>query len=705
SLPMCLGIALASGAPLFAGVIAGSVGGILVSYLGRSHLGISGPAASLIVIVFPAVQQLGYEAFLLSVVVAGVLQLIMSKLGAGMIAYYFPTAVINGMLSGIGLIIFLKQIPHALGYDRDYEGDFAFFQSDDYTTLTELFHMVGYISPGAIAISTVSLVILLLWKLPIVKDTRFSQWLPGGVAAVLVGIGLNQIFIRYLPAYALSGNHLVALSVVAGVEDLAMLFRLPDFSQLDNLSVYVTALTLAVVASIQTLLSAEAIDKLAPGRRVTPNNRDLKAQGFGNICSGLLGGLPLSQLIVRSSVNIQAGAKSRVSGMVNGVLLLGAALVVPGLLNRIPLASLAAVLLVVGYRLINPGQFRAMYRTGIYHFIPFVSTVIGMIFTNLLTGIAIGMAIALFFILLENLKVGFYLHEERKANKTIITLSENVSFLNKANILQLLDRMPAQSEVVIDATGSKYIDYDVYEIIKHFETEAARRDITLTIENLRGYGILEPVRNVLPQTRESQQSITPAMVLQLLKDGNQRFMNNLRSNRNMLEQVNETVEGQFPIAIILSCIDSRTSAELIFDQGLGDVFSVRVAGNIVNDDILGSMEFACKLAGTKLVVVLGHSHCGAVKGVCAGAELDHLTGLLNKIKPALDSVNRGHLAKISASDASLVEKVAERNVELMVRQIEEHSPILRGMAEGGEIGIVGGMYDIETGRVTFYDDV
>lgn len=704
TLPLCLGIALASGAPLFSGIIAGVIGGSLVAYLSHSQLGISGPAAGLALIVVSAIQDLGFETFLLTVVLAGVMQVLMGRLGAGMVGYYFPSAVISGMLSGIGLIIFLKQIPHTVGYDRDFEGDISFFQSDEFTTLSELLHMLDFISPGAIIISFLSLAILLTWELPCVKRTRFRQWLPGALLAAIAGTAVNQVFIRYYPELALGGNHLVSLPVINNVNDLSKFVIFPDFAQITNPSVYVTAFTLAVVATLQTLLSIEATDKLDPYKRITPNNRELKAQGIGNICSGLLGGLPITQVIVRSSVNIQAGAKTKASSMIHALLLLSAALLIPELLNLIPLSSLAAILLIVGYRLINPGQFKAMYDTGSYHFIPFLATVLGLVFTDMLTGIGIGMSIALFFILMENLKVGFYLHEEHKANRTIITLSENVSFLNKANLLQLLTHLPEQSEVVIDATGSKYIDYDVYEIIQHFKAEAKRKNINLIIENLRGYGILKPVQRVLPHTRESQQSLTPTSVLQLLVEGNKRFMYNLRSHRNMLEQVNETVEGQFPIAIILSCIDSRTSAELIFDQGLGDIFSVRVAGNIVNDDILGSMEFACKLAGTKLIVVLGHSHCGAIKGACAGVHLDHLTGLLSKIQPALDSVKQGRLAKISRVDSELVEKVAELNVELMVEQIKDQSPVLGKMLNDGEIGIVGGMYDIENGQVSFYEE-
>ncbi|PKM38372.1 MAG: carbonic anhydrase [Gammaproteobacteria bacterium HGW-Gammaproteobacteria-10] len=703
AVPLSLGIALASGAPLFSGLIAGIIGGLVVSCLSGSSLGVSGPAAGIAIIAHAAIQSLGFEAFLLSVVIAGVLQVIMGRIGAGIVGYYFPSAVISGMLTGIGIIIFLKQIPHAFGYDVDYEGDISFTQSDQFTTASELIHMIDFISPGAVIISLASLAILLLWESSFIKRYRFTQWIHGALAAVLTGVAFNQLLLGWFPELALSGNHLVSLPKVDRAIELIAYLTLPDFSQITNPSIYKTGFTLAMVASLETLLCVKAVDKLDPYKGVTPNNRELKAQGIGNICSGLLGGIPIAQVIVRSSANILSGGRSKASAFIHGALLLTAVILIPSLLNTIPLASLAAVLLVIGYQMADLRRFITMYRTGIYHFIPFAATVLGLIFTDMLTGIAIGMSFALFFILLENLKVGFYLHQEQKANKNFITLSENVSFLNKANILQLLDQLPENSEVVIDATGSKYIDFDVYEIIQNFKIEAERKNIHLVIENLRGYGVLEPLQRIHPLDKESQQSLTPENVLEILKAGNQRFVYNLKANRNLLEQVNETVDGQFPFAIILSCIDSRTSAELIFDQGLGDIFSVRVAGNIVNDDILGSMEFACKLAGSKLIVVLGHSHCGAIKGACAEAKLDHLTGLLNKIRPAVDSVKNGRLAQLSKPDDSLVEQVAERNVEIMVEQIRQQSPLLNAMANSGEIGIIGAMYNIENGKVSFFE--
>ncbi|MDO9424896.1 MAG: bifunctional SulP family inorganic anion transporter/carbonic anhydrase [Methylobacter sp.] len=702
AIPLSLGIALASGAPLFSGLIAGIISGIIVAPLSGSSLGISGPTAGLAIIVWSAIDKLGFNGFLLALVVAGIFQIIMGLSKAGVIAYYFPSSVINGMLSGMGFILFLKQIPHALGYDRDYEGDTSFFQADSYSSFSELANMLEFSSPAAMMIALISLAIVILWEQPFMKKQRFFQLFQGVLIAILVGTLINQGLQNFYPELALGGNHLVMIPVLKNTGDLLGQLHYPDFSQLNNPAVYLTALTLAVVASLKTLLSVEAVDKMDPYKRVTSTNRELIAQGIGNTCSGLIGGLPLAQVIVRSSINIQSGAKTKTSGIIYGLLLLFAVILIPVLINKIPLASLASVLLVVGYKLIRPKAFKIMYKAGMYHFIPFCVTILGMIFTDLLIGLAMGLVAAMFSILLENYKSAFYLNESHIGNKTILRLSEHISFLNKANIQQTLEQLPDYSEVVIDATRSKYIDYDVYEIIENFKIEAQRKHIKLTLENLRGFGVLEPVENARAPTYDTQQALTPAKVLALLKEGNERFVNNLKSNRNLLEQINDTRQGQFPIAIILSCMDSRTSVELIFDQGLGDVFSARVAGNVINDDILGSMEYACKLAGSKLIVVLGHSHCGAVKGACANVELDHLSGLLHKIKPAVDAVHAEESIEISASNDELVQKVADKNVQLTVEQIRSKSPLLDAMLKNGEIDIVGGMYNIETGKVEFY---
>lgn len=691
SIPMSLGIALASHAPLFSGLITGIIGGLIAAPLSSSQLAVSGTAAGLSVLVFAGIQQLGFDGFLLALVVMGAIQILLSFLRAGMIAHYFPSSVINGILTGIGLILFLKQIPHALGDDIDYEGDFSFAQSDHYSSFSELLNVVETFSMSAMFIAVMSLAILIIFELPKIKTSKYVRPYQGVLLVLLLGIISNELLLYLAPEWALNEGHLVKLPVFNDFSELLAQFHSPNFAKFNDSNVYILGFTLALVASLESLMCLEAVDKLDPYRRVSSTHRELMAQGFANMACGFIGGLPLAQVIVRSSINIQAGAKTKLAAFLQGLLMLLAVILIPNLLNKVPLATLASILLVASYKLINPSLFKTMYQAGYYHFVPFCITVLGLVFTDLLTGMLIGLAIAVFAILLENYKSVDYFREMVLDNKLIFRLSEHVSFLNKANIKYTLDNIPQGSEVVIDATRCKYMDYDVYEVIEDFKNEARLKNIKLTLENMRGYGILKPVEMVRSHTYDSQQALTPDSVLQTLKKGNERFVNNLKSNRNLLEQINDTSEGQFPIAIILSCMDSRTSVELIFDLGLGDVFSARVAGNIINNDMLGSMEYACKVAGSKLIVVLGHTHCGAIKGACAGVELNHLTGLLAKIKPAIELVGNAD-----------VEKVAEQNVLLTIQQIKTNSSVLADMIQAGEIGIIGGMYDIETGKVNFY---
>ncbi|MEN9756223.1 MAG: hypothetical protein RL755_410 [Pseudomonadota bacterium] len=703
AIPMSLGISLACGAPLYSGLIASILGGILVSPLSGSTLGISGAAAGLVVIMLSSIESLGFSAFLLTVFIAGICQIVMGITKMGSIAHYFPSAVIKGMLSGIGAIIFIKQIPHAVGYDSDYEGDLSFFQADNYSSFSELAHMLESFSPTATAIAILSLIILIIWEQPKFKNTHFFQSLHGTLIVIIVGIICNECLRAYFPDIALKDAHLVSLPIPQKLTDLLEQMNTPDFSQLTNPVIYISAITLAFVASLETLLAVEAVDRLDVYRRVTPTNRELIVQGIANMMSGLLGGLPLTQVIIRSSISIQSGAKTQAAGFVSGVLLLIAVFLIPDWLNKIPLASLASILLVTSYKLMRPRIIMKMYDAGIYHFLPFCATIVGLIFTDFLTGILIGFACALISVIVENYKSAMYFRETHIGNKIIFRLSENVSFLNKANLKQTFDHLPKDSEVIIDATRSTYLDYDVFEVIRDFKKEAPLKNIQVTLQNVRGFGVLKPVQNVKAQTYESQQALTPQQVLTILKEGNAHFMNNLKVNRNLFEQINDTQDNQFPMAIILSCMDSRTSVELIFDQGLGDVFSARVAGNIVNDDILGSMEYACSVAGSKLIVILGHTHCGAIKGACADVKLDHLTGLLEKIQPAVECVCTQHNIMQIGHNEMLIQAVSEKNVMLMVEQIKQRSSLLNNLYQLGKIDIVGGMYDIETGKVTFYE--
>jgi len=479
ALPLCLGVALAStGRPdlLFSGIIAGVVGGIVVGSLSSSPLGVSGPAAGLVVIVLSAIKTLGsFEALLLAVFLAGAIQLIAGFLNAGIIGYYFPSAVIKGMLAAIGITLILKEIPHALGYDKDFIGDFAFEQSDGHNTLTELFYAFKYHSVGAILISLVSIALLVLFERPFMKKIGLFKFLPGALFVVLTGIAINLVFKAFYPDFYMADEHLVQLPVAKSASEFISFFKFPDFSQFANPDIYIVALTLAIVASLETLLSVEATDKLDPFKRNTPTNRELKAQGIGNMVSGLLGGLPITQVIVRSSANIESGGKSKMATIVHGIILFISVVFIPALLNYIPLASLAAILLMVGYKLSKFSLYKTMYKLGWDQFIPFIVTVVAILFTDLLKGIAIGMVFAIFFILRRNYKHSYsYTTESRKEGEHItIKLSEEVTFLNKGSFQAALDKLPDNCTVVIDGSKSYNIDYDVLEIIQGFKLHGA----------------------------------------------------------------------------------------------------------------------------------------------------------------------------------------------------------------------------------------
>lgn len=488
ALPLCLGIALASGAPLFSGIISGIIGGIVVGLASGSHLGVSGPAAGLAVIVLSSIATLGgsWDAFLLAVVLAGLIQLILGFLKLGAIAYYFPSPVIKGMLTAIGLLIILKQIPHAFGYDGDFEGDTSFQQPDGQNTFSELLNMFNYITPGSIVVTIVSLFILLLWENVLMKKHKLFNLINGPLVAVFAGIILNYFYQNGWLPFSLSKNQIVQIPAASDAGEFFKQFTFPDFSQLKNPDVYVIAIVIAIVASLETLLSVEATDKLDTEKRITPTNRELKAQGIGNIVSGLIGGLPITQVVVRSSANITFGGKTKMSAIIHGLFLLVSAVTIPFLLNQIPLATLASILFVVGFKLAKPSIFKAMFKLGKVQFIPFLTTIIAILFSDLLKGIGIGMVVAIFFILRHNYKYSLSVlkMDDKDGGKYIITLGSVVSFLTKGSILEEFGRIPDQSKVIIDATRSKFIHYDVIEIINDFQIHAKTAGITLEINGI-----------------------------------------------------------------------------------------------------------------------------------------------------------------------------------------------------------------------------
>jgi MFS superfamily sulfate permease-like transporter len=500
ALPLCLGIALASGAPLFSGIIAGILGGLVIGFLSNSHVSVSGPAAGLAAIVLSSISSLGsFELFLMAVVLSGLLQLILGFLKAGSISNYFPNNVIEGMLAGIGVIIFLKQIPHAFGYDKDVEGDMAFVEKSGGNTFTTLMESLDHISLGATIITLASLFILIMWdKVPALKKIKL---LPGALVAVLAGITINEIFKASGSSLSLDSSHLVNLPVLASLSEIGSLITLPDFGGLTNKTVWTVAVTLAIVASIETLLCIEASDRMDTYKRYTSTNTELKAQGIGNILSGLIGGLPMTSVVVRTTANINSGARTKLSAIIHGVFLLVSVLTIPTLLNKIPLATLAAILFLIGYKLANPDKIKKFWNQGKFQFIPFMATLLAVVFTDLLTGVGIGLFISILFILQGNLKRAYYFRKESYHTGDVIhiDLAQEVSFLNKAAIKLTLGHLPENSTVVIDAKESEYIAHDVLDLIKEFK-EAGGPEKGIKVE-LTGF----KEKYKLENTREENQ--------------------------------------------------------------------------------------------------------------------------------------------------------------------------------------------------------
>jgi MFS superfamily sulfate permease-like transporter len=504
ALPLCLGIALGSQAPLFSGIIAGIVGGIVIGALSGSHLSVSGPAAGLTVIVAAAILKLpAYEAFLLSLVMAGVLQFFFGMLKAGVIGDYVPNSVIKGMLAAIGIILILKQFPHLVGYDKDFEGDES-FRSGEENTFTGLFNSFSYFSQGAILIGGISLLILILWEQGFMKKNRLFHYIPGPLIVVISGVGINEWLKQSYTALSLGSDHLVTLPVATSAVEFWSFIRFPDLQHINNPLVWSTAITLAIVASLEALLGIEAVDKLDTYNRVTPTNRELKAQGIGNIVSGMLGGLPLTSVIVRSSANFSAGAKSKMSAIYHGSLLLLCVVFIPTILNKIPLSALAAILIFTGYKLARISLIRDFYHKGWDQFVPFMVTIIAILLTDLLFGIIIGIIVGLFYMVRSNFRSSILVVNDQ--NRYLVRLRKDVSFLNKPIIKRKLEEIPDNSIVMIDATRAEFIDKDVIDVVNEFLQHANLKNIRVELKK----SVHNPMHMLFINPNAEQLELEPA---------------------------------------------------------------------------------------------------------------------------------------------------------------------------------------------------
>ena len=716
ALPLCLGIALASGAPLVSGIISGIVGGVFVGLISGSHTSVSGPAAGLTAIVASQIAVLGsFETFLVAVVISGVMQVVLGLLRGGFVAAFFPTSVIKGLLAAIGLILVLKQVPHMLGHDPDAEGDMSFFQADQRNTFTELLDTLFDIQPGAAVIGILSFVFLLLWERTKLKKSL----LPAPLVIVAGGILAATAFNSLGKPWQIDVSHLVQVPVFNDISGVLNSLQMPAWSKLGNPTIFSAALLIAAVASLETLLNIEAVDKLDRARRHTPPDRELIAQGIGNIISGLLGGLPMTSVIVRSSVNINAGGRTRLAALIHGLLLLFCVLLIPSLLNRIPLSCLAAILIATGLKLASPSLFKQMHSEGRSQFIPFIITVSAIFFTDLLVGTLIGLGTAIIFILRSNYRRPLRRIVEHHISGDLlhIELADQVSFLNRGVLTATLSNVPDGSQILLDARNTDYIDPDVLDLIDEYRRETApAHGITLNLVGFKDrYPIGDHVEYIDYTTRDIQCSLTPESVLDVLRKGNERFVSGNRISRDLSRQVSATAAAQFPMAVVLSCIDSRSPVELIFDLGLGDAFVIRIAGNVAKEKVLASMEFGCAVAGAKLILVMGHTSCGAIKAAVELFEsgLDpaeatgcqHLDALVSEIQKAIVPGSKPFGDWVTPEiKATFVDNVASRNVRRTLEYIRAESRTLRELEQTGKIRIVGSLYDLKTGLVDFMEE-
>lgn len=717
ALPLCLGVALASNAPLFSGILAGIVGGILVGAISKSQTSVSGPAAGLTAVVAAQIAALGsFEAFLLAVLIAGVLQIALGVIRAGAIADFVPSSVIKGLLAAIGLILILKQIPHLVGHDANPLGMMSFEEPDHENTFSELGHIFYVIHPGAAVVGAVSILILLAWD----KTKRLKQSLvPAPLVVVLAGVGLSLLLARLGGRWVIGDSHLVQVPVADSLAGFLGFLQWPDFSALANPRVFMAAVTIALVASLETLLNLEAVDKLDPQKRISPPNRELIAQGVGNLTAGLIGGLPVTSVIVRSSVNIDAGSKTKLATIVHGLLLLLCVALLPAWLNQIPLSCLAAVLIMTGLKLASPRLFKQMWREGRNQFLPFFVTVAAILLTDLLIGILIGLGFSILFILRSNLRRPLrQIIEKHMGGEVLhIELAQQVSFLNRVALSQALATVPRGGHVLIDARDTDYVDADVLDLILEYEAEVApARGIQVSLVGFKEHyeQLADRVQYADYSTREVQAGLTPDGIVQILRDGNERFRTGQPLTRDLSRQRRVTAEAQHPLAIVLSGASSRTPIEMIFDTGLGDIYCARVTGNLVSVGVLGSLEYACAVAGAKLIVVLGHANSAvmrmAVEAFLTGRRVadttrcTHLDPIVAEVQKSIDPhrVERWESLPPREQQACL-DDLYRAHVLRVIARILRESAVLRDLVEAGQLKAIGGMYDVRSGRVDFFE--
>ncbi len=698
ALPLCLGIALACGAPLVSGLISGIIGGLVVGCISQSDVSVSGPAASLTAVVLVAIQRLGsFEVFLLALMIGGLIQLLLGILRAGLIADYMPTSIIKGLLAAIGLILVFSQIPYALGVEQ--ESRIVDYSRNYVINPPEVGAFIQSLSPGAVVLSIISLLILVFWDRTFLKNIKL---LPSFLFVVILGVALNLFFKFFIPSFYLEGQHLVKIPDIDGV---ASLLTFPDFSAIGNYQVWTYALTIALIASIASLLAIEAADNLDPHKRRSPPNRELVAQGIGNTLAGLIGGVPITSVIVRSSVNIAAGAETRLSTLVHGTLLLVSVLALSTVINLIPLASLAALLLVVGYKLASIALFKEMYSKGWPQFLPFIITTIAILVTDVLIGVMIGTASSVFFLLRGNFHNPFHIESTKssKGESIRLELSNEVSFLNKPAIKRTLWNLPKNSSIIIDATFTTYVEDDVIEILHDFQDTFARENgIDVVISGLRDKYGPEPSIAITPEASTKDNVLkTPQDILDFFKEGNQRYVDgNLISRRLRNKELMDFIK-EAPLAAVINCIDMREPLNMLMNTGIGDLIPLRAAGNLVGDHLIHSTEVACRKQGAKLILLMGNSKNSFIKEAILSYRQGKDCYLKPLVDPALSSGIFNEDKIMNENIDVLVDEITSWNLSESINRIVHQNPYIADQVSKGKIGLCTAFFHRKIGNIEF----
>lgn len=699
AIPLCLGVSLAAGAPIYSGLISGIVGGILVGILSQSQLSVSGPSAAIVAIIISALSQLEhYEAVLLAIFIAGILQMVAGYKKCGFFADFLPNNVIQGMLSAIGILLIFKQIPIAFTITKNFtELKDVLIDSAEGIGFHPLMNLSFHLNSGGFFLSCMALCTLLFLEQ---SKKPFLQSLPSAIIVVILGSLLNQWFIHQKSIFAQHLPLLVNIPQYDGLSHLWFNLAKPDWSQWLNPQIYFFALLIAAVISLETLMNISATEKMDPRHQSVNKDQELWAQGIGNAIAALFGGIPLSSVIVRTSVNIQSKAKTKVSTILHGFFLLLSFCFIPHILNQIPLCILSSILIFTGYKLTRPKIYLSIYEQGMNRFLPFIVTLISIVCLNLLIGIILGLITHLFFILRSNSQARIDIIQEiyPQGMTNRLILPQQTTFLNKASLIAELKSIPKDSQLIIDARFTEFMDKEIIEYLEEFKEHLApQKNISLNLIGFKSdYAIHDHIDFINVTTFDAQSVLTPLDVLQILKQGNQRFLKDKRIHRSNMMDIQYTAHNQHPIAVVLGCIDSRVPVETIFDMTFGDLFCIRIAGNVVNDDVLASIEYACHIIGAKLIVVLGHTRCGAISAACQNIEEGHITQLLNKIKPAIQILKKNH----STADMN---QVTHLNIAHSMLQIKSRSPILADLFNQDKIGMVGAVYDVSSGQVHFSD--